>query len=141
MTVPIAVPVDANGRNVQGYDPLVHAPAVPVVSNSVLDTQTGVRYGAKSVSLSASNFAVPAGAATTVGKASSGVIATIVCTSSGATAATTFYDNASAGSGTILYLTKTTPAQGDIYQINGAALNGITAVGVAGSAAFTVYYS
>ena len=139
MSVKNPVPPDDNGRTIQGYDPSAHAPAVPVVSNSVLDTTTGVRSGSKSVSLSASNFQVPAGAATTVGKASPGTIATIVCTSAG-TAATQFFDN-TAGSGNLLYVTKTAPAVGDIYQINGAALNGITAVGITGSGAFTVYYS
>ena len=140
MSLTKPVPVDDNGRAISGYDPSVHAPAVLQVVNSTLDATTGVRYGSKAVQLSSSNAPVPANAATTVIKASPGVIATIVCTVAG-TAATTFYDNASTGSGTQLYVTKAAPAVGDIYQINGAALNGITAVGVAGSGAFTVYYS
>ena len=140
MSVPNPVPVDDNGRAIQGYDPAAHAPAVPQITNSIVDSQTKVRYGSKAVQLSASNAPVPSGAATTVIKNAPGVLATIVCTAAG-TAATTFYDNASTGSGTQLYVTKTTPAVGDIYQINGAALNGITAVGVLNSGAFTVYYS
>jgi hypothetical protein len=137
MSIKKPVPVDDNGRTLAGWDPLAHAPAVPAITNSQLDGE--VRYGSKAVQLSSSNAQVPAGAATTQIKTSPGTIATIVCTAAG-TAATSFFDN-TAGSGPLLYVTKTTPAVGDIYQINGAALVGITAVGITGSGAFTVYYS
>lgn len=138
MSIKKPVPIDDNGRNIPGWDPLAHAPAVPAISNSQLDGE--VRYGSKAVQLSSSNAPVPAGAATTPIKAGPGTLATVVCTAAG-TAATQFFDNPSTNSGTLLYVTKAAPAVGDIYQINGAALAGITAVGVLNSGAFTVYYS
>ena len=54
------------------------------------------------------------------------------------TASTTFFDNPSAASGTVLFVTKAAPAIGDVYDVNMPAALGIWAVGITGSAALTV---
>ncbi len=86
------------------------------------------------------NKNVPAGAGTTVVKAGSGVLATIVILAAG-TASLSIFDNASAGSGQPLFITPATTSLGQIFTINGAALNGITALGATGSPQAMIYYS
>jgi hypothetical protein len=76
----------------------------------------------------------------TVIKASPGCLVCVTVTATG-TAAQTFYDNASAGSGTPLLVIPANAAVGSIYMLPGKALSGITAGGIANSPAVTGYYS
>jgi len=62
-----------------------------------------------------------------------------VVSDSTGTASVTFYDNASACSGTILYVTPATTSVGQIFALPPIwAVNGITACGASGSPALTV---
>jgi hypothetical protein len=81
--------------------------------------------------------AIPAGAATTVVANGPGRLRKIICTSAG-TASTTFFDDPATGQGTVLFVTPTAPALGQIFDVNMPAAKGIVAVGVLNSGAFTV---
>jgi hypothetical protein len=96
------------------------------------------------------NAAVAAGVGTTVVKAGpgangTGMLCRVVITTAGTTGNCTIYDNASAGSGTILAVIPGTTANasavvGYVFDIRMPALNGITAVGASNSPGFTVSY-
>ncbi len=88
------------------------------------------------------NIAVAAGSGTTpiTIKSSAGYLKCFVVTTT-ATAAMTFYDNASAASGTILYVTSTSIAAGTIVVLDMPFLNGLTVSQASGSAAVTIAYS
>lgn len=89
-----------------------------------------------------STAVVAAGAGTTVIKAGPGRLGRVIVTGAVPTGALTFYDNASAGSGTVLAVIPASGVtSGQAFDIQMPAANGITAVGAAGSAAVTVSYS
>lgn len=81
--------------------------------------------------------AIPAGVATTVVANGPTRLRRIVCTAAG-TASTTFFDDAAAGQGTVLFVTPAAPALGQIFDVSMPAAKGIVAVGVLNSGAFTV---
>lgn len=85
----------------------------------------------------ATTKAIAAAAGTVVVKAAPGRLARVVVTASGAV---TFYDNASAAFGTILFATPASPAVGTVYDVSMPAANGITASAAASSSAVTVLY-
>lgn len=76
----------------------------------------------------------------TVVKNSAGYLVTAVVISLG-TAGLTFYDNATAGSGTPLLAIPASAPVGSIYTIPGKAFNGITAGGIANCPSVTVYFN
>lgn len=85
---------------------------------------------------------IAASAATTVVKGSAGRVARVVVTTAGtSTDNATIYDNASAGSGTILAVVAGGGTVGAVTAIDMPAVNGITVVNVASGPAFTVGYS
>jgi hypothetical protein len=89
-----------------------------------------------------STAVVAAGVGTTVIKKTAGRLVRVVVTGAVPTGALTFYDNASTGSGTVLaVIPGSGVVQGQAYDIQMPAANGITAVGATGSAAVTVSYS
>lgn len=98
-----------------------------------LATQWGVILAQK-------NATVAVGAGNTVIKNAVGYAATITVTTAGTTGFTAF-DNATTNSGTQLYNSKTAPALGDIYTVDGPAVNGITIANTATGPALTVYYT
>lgn len=75
----------------------------------------------------------------TVVKNAAGRLVRLLVTSTG-TASVTFYDNASACSGTIIGITPASTSVGQVYDFSFVANNGITACGAAGSPAVTVSY-
>jgi len=85
--------------------------------------------------------AIAAGSTTAaqVIKASAGSLLRVVVTGS-ASAALSIYDNASAASGTVIGVIKSTAVAGDVYVFNMPAAAGITAGKVNGSPACTVSY-
>lgn len=87
------------------------------------------------------NAVVAAGVGTTVVKAAPGRLVAAVVTGATSTGALTFYDNASAGSGTVIGVVPTGATTGTRYPFEVPAAAGITAVGAAGSAAVTVSFS
>jgi hypothetical protein len=87
------------------------------------------------------NATVAAGTGTTVVKASAGRLVSAVVTGAASTGALTFYDNASTGSGTVIGVVPASAGSGTRWPFETPAVNGITAVGAAGSAAVTVSYS
>lgn len=92
---------------------------------------------------STNTLAIATGAATTVVKGAPGRLVRFVITSAGTSADNaTIYDNASAGSGTILaVIPGGTTLTGGSVNIDLPAANGITVVNVASGPAFTVGYS
>ena len=92
------------------------------------------------VQQSSANKAVAAGAGTTVIKGAPGTLCTVVITAAG-TASLQIFDNATAGSGTLLLTSPATTTLGQIFNVFGAAMNGITALGATGTPGFTVFYS
>jgi hypothetical protein len=100
----------------------------------------GILSGGGGESLSStggsSTITVAAGAGTTVLKASAGRLVQVLVTTAGTTSLT-IYDNASTGSGTIIGITPPTTTVGQVIVFNTPAVNGITAVGAAGSPAVT----
>lgn len=72
-------------------------------------------------------------------KAAAGRLCRIIVTTLG-TAAMTFYDNASAASGTALFVIPASAAAGTIYNLQMPAANGIYAGGAANTPAVTVAY-
>ena len=128
---PIATPVyDATGT--QFVSPL---------GGSVGTGTDGTPYGSTVVQQARTNKAVAAGTGTTpvVIKASAGYLKCFVVTTT-ATAAMTFYDNASAASGTVLYATSSTIAAGTIIVLDMPFVNGLTVSQASGSAAVTIAY-
>ena len=79
-------------------------------------------------------------AGTTAVKASAGrfVIATVTASSTGIL---TFYDNASAASGTVLLVIPASPTAGTIYSVNLPFVNGLTVVAAASTSSVTIGYS
>jgi hypothetical protein len=87
------------------------------------------------------NFHINANTTTdTVIKAASGCLVCVTVTTQG-TASLTFYDNATAGSGTPLLVIPASAPVGSIYLLPGKALTGITAGGIASGPAVTGYFS
>jgi hypothetical protein len=80
-------------------------------------------------------------AATIVVKATPGRVINALVTVAGTTTATTIYDNAGAGSGTILALIPAATAVGTQITIDMPAANGITVVQGASSVGFTLGYN
>jgi hypothetical protein len=86
--------------------------------------------------------AVAAGVATdTVVKASAGRLCRVLVTSTAGAAVTAFYDNASAGSGTIIGVFPAAVAAGSVGDFEIPALNGITLKGAATNPAMTISYT
>jgi hypothetical protein len=73
-------------------------------------------------------------------KAAPGRLVRVVVTTVTATAVTTIYDNASAASGTPLFVVPIGAAVGTVYPVDLPAVNGITVAG-AGTGAITIGYS
>lgn len=85
---------------------------------------------------------IAAAAATITVKDSPGRLCNVVVTTAGTSSDNlTIYDNASAGSGTVLAVIPGGGTVGAVYNINLPAVNGITAVNVASGPAVTVGYS
>jgi len=101
----------------------------------------GTVYAPQVVQQARSNKAVAAGTGTTpvVVKASAGYLKGFVVTTT-ATAAMSFYDNASAASGTVLYTTSATIAAGTVVTLDMPFANGLTLSQASGSAAVTIAY-
>ncbi len=154
-----ALPADTSGFRSDG----VYVPGVGTVAASggaiALDS-SGTPYAPQNMSLTqvggvkvpaagvvpvvqaTANAAVAAGTGTTpvVVKASAGYLKLFVVTTT-ATAAMSFYDNASAASGTVLYTTAANIAAGTIIVLDMPFLNGLTLSQASGSAAVTIAYS
>lgn len=81
--------------------------------------------------------AVAAASGTTTLKAAPGRLCRIVITAAG-TASITFFDNASAASGTVLFISPASTSIGTIFDVQVPAQNGITASNPASSPGFTV---
>lgn len=99
---------------------------------------SGVLRTAAGGSVTAAIAAATAGP--TVVKNVPGRIARVLITTAG-TASETFYDNASACSGTIIGITPATTSVGTVIDFSFPAANGITGCGGAGSPAVTVSYN
>ncbi|GGX40619.1 hypothetical protein GCM10010341_73200 [Streptomyces noursei] len=84
---------------------------------------------------------IAAGAGTVVVKGAAGRLCRVVVTAAGSTGAVTFYDNASAASGTVLAVVPGGAGVGTVYEIQMPAANGIVASAAASSVALTVAYS
>lgn len=80
-------------------------------------------------------------ASTTIVKGAPGRVVNALVTVAGTSTATTIYDNASAGSGTVLALIPANTAVGTQITIDMPAANGITVVQGASSVGFTLGYS
>ena len=83
--------------------------------------------------------AVPQSGTASVVIASAAFLLKVVTTTSGS-AATTIYDNATTGSGTIIGYIPASPGIGTVYTFNAPAVNGITINGGANQSALVVYY-
>ena len=81
--------------------------------------------------------AVASGANTVVIKAAPGRLCRLVITTAG-TASVTIFDNASAASGTVLFVSPATTSIGTIFDIQMPAQAGITVLNPASSPGFTV---
>jgi hypothetical protein len=79
-------------------------------------------------------------AGTSTVKASAGRLVVVTVITPG-TGILTFYDNASAASGTVLLVIPASPAAGTIYSVNLPAVNGITVVAAASASTVTIGYS
>jgi hypothetical protein len=91
--------------------------------------------------VSTSNATVPANTASNkVIKSSPGTLGTVAVTTLG-TAGITLFDNATTNSGTPLLVIPASAPVGTIYPVNGTALAGITAAGVANCPALTVNFA
>jgi hypothetical protein len=84
--------------------------------------------------------AAPQSGSDTVVKASAGFLYKVLVTASGS-AVTPIYDNASAGSGTIIGTIPASPTVGAVYTFNSPAALGITVKGAASESSLTVFYS
>lgn len=91
-------------------------------------------------SIASSTFPVAAAAGTVTAKAGAGRLLKVVVTATG-TGIITIYDNASTGSGVILFVVPASPPVGTIYSLDLPAINGITAVSAATPSAVTIGYS
>lgn len=90
-------------------------------------------------STAASTTAITA-AGTTVLKAGPGRVVMVAVTASAA-GVVTIYDNASAGSGTVLFATPASPTVGTVYSVNLPAANGITVVAASTPSSVTIGWS
>ncbi len=135
---------DADGRPLlgQGYDPVTHQFTVQESAPANTDAATGIPYAPEIVQLAAKNFPIAAGTGTTpiTVKNAPGYLKKIVVLVT-ATVAMTFYDNASAASGTILYVTAATVAAGTIIDIDMPFMNGLTVSQASGTAGMILAYS
>lgn len=84
---------------------------------------------------------IPVGAATIPIAPRKGRLVRAVVTTAAAGGAVTFFDNSSAGSGTVLAIVPGTAALGAVFDLQMPVMNGITAVAAASAAALTVSYS
>lgn len=135
-------PLDSNYKplNSEVYDPVSSQYVVP--EGGAVGTATDTtKYAATVVQSARYNAAVPAGTGTTPAtvKGTAGYLKGFVVTTT-ATAAMTFYDNASAASGTVLYTTSSSIAAGTIVTLDMPFLNGLTLSQASGSAAVTIAY-
>lgn len=135
-------PLDANYKplGAELYDP-VSGQFTAQQAGPVTTASDGTAYAPTVVQQARSNKAVAAGTGTTpvVVKASAGYLKCFVVTTT-ATAAMSFYDNASAASGTVLYTTSSTIAAGTIVVLDMPFANGLTVSQASGSAAVTIAY-
>jgi hypothetical protein len=99
-------------------------------------------FGVLPVAAATKNAALAAGTGTTpvVIKASAGYLKSFVVTTT-ASAALSFYDNASAASGTVLYTTASNIAAGTVVVLDMPFANGLTVSQATGSMAATIAYS
>lgn len=84
-------------------------------------------------------IAAGTGTAAVVVKDTAGRLCKVLVTAAGS-AALTFYDNASAATGTVIGVIPATAVAGDLYTLDIPAANGIVAGQVSGSPAATVSY-
>ncbi len=122
------------------YDPTTLQNASPLGGTPAAGTD-GTEYAPQVVQQAKYNKAVAAGTGTTpvVVKASGGYLKGFVVTTT-ASAAMSFYDNASAASGTVLYTTASNIAAGTIVVLDMPFANGLTLSQASGSAAVTIAY-
>lgn len=99
-------------------------------------------FGVMPVATATKNAALAAGTGTTpvVIKASAGYLKSFVVTTT-ATAALSFYDNATTNSGTVLYTTASNIAAGTIIVLDMPFANGLTVSQASGSMGATIAYS
>lgn len=131
--MPVAQPmyqVDVNGNPISSSNPIA-AGVLSAGSNNIGAVQQAT-----------SNAAIPAGSGTSaqVIKGAKGYLSGMVVTATG-TANLVIYDNASAGSGSVIGVIPSTATLGQYFPLNMPAQNGITAALVSGSPAVTVAYS
>lgn len=136
-----AQPLDGNYRPISAdlYDPTGNQ--FPVQQAGAIGSANNIVYAASLVQLANKNTAIAAGTATTpvVVKVGPGYLKKIVVTTT-ATAAMTFYDNATAASGTALYVTGATVAAGTVIDLDMPFSAGLTVSQISGSAAVTLAY-
>lgn len=131
------VNTDANNSS-QSYAPA----AMQIADKTTTTRYTAVDTGNNLLSSTggASTAAVAAAAAAAAIKASAGRLHRVLVTTAG-TASLTFYDNASAASGTILGFIPANAAAGTIYDLQMPAANGIWCASGTNTPAITVSYS
>jgi hypothetical protein len=110
------------------------------ISSTNSQVVSAVQSGPWTIQQSLTNKGVAAGAGTVVIKGAPGWLTTVVITVAG-TVSLQIFDNASAGSGLLLLTSPATTTIGQVFNIFGAAILGMTALGAAGTPGFTVYYS
>lgn len=89
----------------------------------------------------AHTVAVAAAGGTVVVKGVAGRLCRAIVTTAGTTGAVTFYDNASAASGTVLGVVPGAATAGTVFEFQAPTVNGIVASAAASSAAVTVVFS
>lgn len=86
-------------------------------------------------------LAIGAAAGTVVVSSRPGRLIRVVVTTAGTTGAVTFFDNASAASGTVLGVVPGSAALGSVFELKMPTANGLVASAAAASAAVTVCYA
>lgn len=118
---------------------MAYAPANEVLIQYIRDMAAALTSGGAGGT--SNNAAVPVQAGVFVVKASSGYLGGALVTTAGTSTAMTFYDNATAASGTILGIVPSGATVGQFFPFNMPAKNGITASGSATNPAVTVSFS
>lgn len=89
----------------------------------------------------AESLAIAAAAGTVVVSAQPGRLVRVLVTTAGTSGAVTFYDNASAASGTVIGVVPGSATAGTVFELRMPTANGITASSAASSAAVTVCHA
>ena len=103
----------------------------------------GITKGTNAIAMTQAlkNAAVAVSSSATVVKSSAGYLSGVLVSVAGTTTAMTFYDNASAASGTVIGYIPSTATAGSYWPFNMPAANGITCSGSSTNPAVTVAYS